>query len=141
MFITQSLLQFTSEAEPSQSCLPFTIANKKPVFRWWDGDAINNLANLPDDYLHSFLLLIQHNPISFKRTVWGKWISLKGREENYDNKEIFVMMLVSKYSDQNYYISSLWRILSPSKQSSLLSMLKIALWKLPTHFMFKMFFN
>ena len=84
MFIIQSLLQFTSEAEPSQSCLPFTIANKKPVFRWWDGDVINNLANLPDDYLHSFLLLIQQNPISFKENSVGEVDIFKRKERKLD---------------------------------------------------------
>lgn len=96
-----------SEEEPSWSCLSLTIANKKLLFRWWDCDVINNLANLPDDYLHSLLLQIQQNPISFTKSIEWKWKSSKEREENYINKGIFVIMLVSKYSDQNYYVSSL----------------------------------
>lgn len=35
------------------------------------------------------------------------------------------MMLVSRYSDQNYYILCLKRVLLPSKQSTLVSMLNL----------------
>lgn len=122
-FRLKSFLQLTSDAEPSQSCLPLTIANKKPVLRWWDCDISNNPANLPDDYLRGLHLLIQRNPVSFRESIEWKWKSPKEREENYINKGILVMMLVSKYSDQNYDNWFLKRVLLPSKQSTLVSML------------------
>lgn len=94
------------QTEPARSRLPLRTANKKPVFRWWDCDVFGDPANLPDDYLHSLLLLTQRNPMFFQGSIEWQWKSLKGREENYINKGIFIMMLVSKYSDQNYYIWS-----------------------------------
>lgn len=138
-FRLKSFLQFTCDAEPSQSCLPLTIANKQRVLRWWDCDVSNSSANLPDGYLHSLHLLCQQNPVSFRESLEWKWKSPEEREENYNDKGLLVVMLGSRHSDQNYYTQCLKRVLLPSKQSTLVSMLNFKI-ALTTHLMFKNFF-